>query len=864
MLFLAPASLAAIDTAARVVACDAVCAWLTHRCWGGSSASEHGDERAASIALLPDLAHFDTHLLEGDSGDLFQVAVAGVSSNAQPRDAPFVLASSRQDAVEERATVVGAASSDSRGARARPRTAKRTSAGGAPAPSDSFPGRLDAWGFDDLSGIERAIPELVPAVAERRTWRPDSTRPGTARTNASHSRPNTSGRPSTCNSSVLSAAPTPRPPSNGTRKQSAPRASRRPMTARGQHGGQGLHAASNRRPTTARHSVTTRVGTPPQPSHALADDVLSWSDAVDEDISELLLDLGRERVPSAPTWTRPGKAQRFNENSNSITVGPVECGSVLPRVWSRPTTPQARKGELNADTFKRAEKVTHIQMPKARVDHYPRPPKPASGLKWKAVGEDGQKRPGKGRELTYSSKDKSAPSKLAAALEKKMRLQNSRAAVDEIAFDEAEWDGIWDDSGLFIDHFIKVGEGKAALFFQPALVERPPDRALKGTGKLNWGGGQTRTSGSPLHGSSAPGSPQRATYGSSHKSSYAKDEKLVGVHIKKADLKKDETQVVYSNQYRALKGLDDDSKEILEKGTGVVTGWDPDGMMVDVLWENGEIEYCCTGFCHKFHLALKVIVDDKTGHLHLQGWEDPNKKLMEKCRDYPSWDVGGDGIEWAQQNNVLEAVSLVPKTVCGVVKCMDIWDELAQQKRVKAIIKELSAAGKDAKVYQRALENSRKSVERLEKDHAVMNDWIVAKLGDEEFKIPPSSLAPPAPSTVSSCNWARPSILQEVKKQVKIDVETAKRQARFEAEAEKERIRLERKTLKIGKDPGGHKAKELAEAKARNEHRAARLKLDPWDAVLTVCFFLIPVPPNVGCRLVCHELPALQAHASQH
>ena len=107
-------------------------------------------------------------------------------------------------------------------------------------------------------------------------------------------------------------------------------------------------------------------------------------------------------------------------------------------------------------------------------------------------------------------------------------------------------------------------------------------------------------------------------------------------------------------------------------------------------------------------------------------------------------------------------------------------------------------------------------------------------------------------------------MLQEVKKQVKIDVETAKRQARFEAEAEKERIRLERKTLKIGKDPGGHKAKELAEAKARNEHRAARLKLDPWDAVLTVCFFLIPVPPNVGCRLVCHELPALQAHASQH
>ena len=70
-------------------------------------------------------------------------------------------------------------------------------------------------------------------------------------------------------------------------------------------------------------------------------------------------------------------------------------------------------------------------------------------------------------------------------------------------------------------------------------------------------------------------------------------------------------------------------------------------------------------------------------------------------------------------------------------------------KRVKAIIKELSAAGKDAKVYQRALENSRKSVERLEKDHAVMNDWIVAKLGDEEFKIPPSSLAPQYRSCVS-------------------------------------------------------------------------------------------------------------------
>jgi hypothetical protein len=331
-------------------------------------------------------------------------------------------------------------------------------------------------------------------------------------------------------------------------------------------------------------------------------------------------------------------------------------------------------------------------------------------------------------------------------------------------------------------------------------------------------------------GSDASPSPRK--YGTSHKSVFSKDEKLVGLHFKRTDLKIQErgqeaTKVVYSGSYLRDKGFDEE--EVAERGIGKVIGWDPDGLMTDVLWEDGSTEYCCTGYNRMYHLALYFVVDKEGLQV---GWEDPAKLLISTMSSYPLWEVD---MSHYDDGELLEGLNRLPVlTRSSNVK--DVWDEVRTQQRlrrsIKAAMKEGNKEGQ--RVYEKALRISRQNMEILEKEHEIMSDWIVGQINDVEIKIPPSSLAPSAPALVKMHHEHRPKLLDEIRKQVRRDTEKATRQARLEKEAEKERVHLERKAAKfIKKDPGGVMAQMLADRTAQNSKKQARLKMDPWEAVTT-------------------------------
>jgi len=321
------------------------------------------------------------------------------------------------------------------------------------------------------------------------------------------------------------------------------------------------------------------------------------------------------------------------------------------------------------------------------------------------------------------------------------------------------------------------------------------------------------------------GSPTKkgAKYGSQRKSLFDKDEKLVGMHVKKSDLNKEQTQVVYSQLYLAAKELDPEDVE--SKGTGTVIGWDPDGLMTDVRWEDGETEYCCTGFNRLYHLALKLVVDED-GEKTAQGWEDPGKKLMSKMASYPNWNVEAE-------DRILEGVSRMP--ICGQFRVYkDIWDELHHQRELRQLIKNAEKEGRNTTTYQKSMEVSLKTMANLELDQALMSEWIVSKINNVEIRIPPSELAPPGPGLVTCKSHKRPSLREEVIKQVNRDTEKARRQAKMEEQAEKERIRLEQKAIRLAKrDPNSSKAKELRELAAKCRKKQARLHMEPLEAVLS-------------------------------
>jgi hypothetical protein len=330
------------------------------------------------------------------------------------------------------------------------------------------------------------------------------------------------------------------------------------------------------------------------------------------------------------------------------------------------------------------------------------------------------------------------------------------------------------------------------------------------------------------------GNGKKALYGHARKSLFDKNEKLVGLHVKSANLKKGETQVVYSQNYVASKDLEEG--EIGEKGTGTVIGWDPDGLMTDVQWEDGTTEYCCTGYNRLYYLALKIVVDEETGAEFAMGWEDPAKKMISMMVSYPDWLVLGEQENPfpSKEDELGQGVSRVPKTAdFRVIK--DQWDELSTQRRIQKLKLKSVREGKDTHVFDKALEISRKNVRQLEKEQNIMSEWIVSNINGVEIKVPPSSLAPPAPVLVTCDSNKRPSLVHQVYSQVRRDAEKARRQARLEREAERERIRLERKAFRVSKkgDPGGLKAKELEEAAAKNKRKTNRLHMDPLEAVLT-------------------------------
>jgi len=47
-------------------------------------------------------------------------------------------------------------------------------------------------------------------------------------------------------------------------------------------------------------------------------------------------------------------------------------------------------------------------------------------------------------------------------------------------------------------------------------------------------------------------------------------------------------------------------EDVQSLGVGTIVGWDADGLMTNVRWQDGSVEYCCTGFGGRFFLVLHI------------------------------------------------------------------------------------------------------------------------------------------------------------------------------------------------------------------------------------------------------------------
>ena len=114
--------------------------------------------------------------------------------------------------------------------------------------------------------------------------------------------------------------------------------------------------------------------------------------------------------------------------------------------------------------------------------------------------------------------------------------------------------------------------------------------------------------------------------------------------------------------------------------------------------------------------------------------EDPGEKQLSLITATPDWNIGSDGIDWAQEHDVLQAVCRVPRR--GNFRLYtDVWDEIVKQRRLRHQIKLAVLDQKDPRVYEKALANSLKTMDELEMDHIRMNDVIVTTINGIEFNI---------------------------------------------------------------------------------------------------------------------------------
>lgn len=261
----------------------------------------------------------------------------------------------------------------------------------------------------------------------------------------------------------------------------------------------------------------------------------------------------------------------------------------------------------------------------------------------------------------------------------------------------------------------------------------------------------------------------------------SKAEKLLGLHVKVTkEARAEQMQVVYSTQYYETKNqeIPDDAfpENPNPKYIGTVVECDPDGLMTNVKWQDGSVEYCCTGYSKKYFLAL---VDDEA--------EGSDKMKSSEKMDWAEFAARCP--KWTGTPHGMYAVPF--KTSHRLIK-----DMTTVAMEVKRLHTRMSRAMPGSVAQQQIHEEfliAKQELQEMNSEREQMASWMEFTIGDEKFRIPPSSLAPPASASLGT---KQPCILSQILKEVRRDAEKERRRRRREEEAEVERKRLERKSIR--------------------------------------------------------------------
>jgi hypothetical protein len=223
------------------------------------------------------------------------------------------------------------------------------------------------------------------------------------------------------------------------------------------------------------------------------------------------------------------------------------------------------------------------------------------------------------------------------------------------------------------------------------------------------------------------------------------------------ELVHDRTKVVYSEHYYDSKKLDIPNDAWPEdpnpKYVGTIVDFDPDGLMTNVLWPDGSVEYCCTGYSNKFFLALVDRPEEE---------EVTMKKKMGK-KDWK--EEAAFSPKWTLQPSGMFSVPFKPK-----------HRQIRTASQVAAAVKRLHSklskiSDKNSEEYlavDREYQIASAELKEMNIDRESMASWIEVDVNGEHFKIAPSQLAPPASASLGT---KQPSILSQVRKEVRREAE---------------------------------------------------------------------------------------------
>uniref|UniRef100_A0A6U6BJL2 EF-hand domain-containing protein n=1 Tax=Guillardia theta TaxID=55529 RepID=A0A6U6BJL2_GUITH len=311
---------------------------------------------------------------------------------------------------------------------------------------------------------------------------------------------------------------------------------------------------------------------------------------------------------------------------------------------------------------------------------------------------------------------------------------------------------------------MKVPTGKQALLKNPELLQAystsRKQLQLAPADQLSSDSSDSETE------SEAASKPSEPVDNSSGQIREKATEKLLGIHVLKADLVCNETRVQYSKQYfqRYPKLL---AEENLDKRVGVVVGWDSNAQTTIVKWEDGTIEYCCTGFSKLFFLKLAEEKEEEE-----QSEVDTSEKIAHLLR-LPRWQIAERGSD--------KGIARLVKDGLRAQKVRGIQDELQRMRRVqKLVLKENPRSEKSSKFRSRLLSTQQDFLRTLD-DQSAMGSWIVVSANGSEVEIPPSSLTP---TMMAAFSRSKVSLLDEVRNVVQRDTVLANRRQKAEEQGE--------------------------------------------------------------------------------